>query len=359
MFQSLQPAPPDPILGITEAFRADPRPEKINLSVGVFKDDAGATPALRCVAEAEQQLLAGVADRGYLGIDGLASYNEQVRQLLLGSDVQRAATAQTPGGTGALRVAADFIHAVAPNAAIHCSSPTWGNHLKVFAAAGLDVHNYAYADARQRTLDFDAMRQALDEMKAGDVVCLHACCHNPTGIDPTAEQWAEIAALLAERSLVPLIDIAYQGFGDGLEQDVAGLREVVARCPEALICSSFSKNFSLYGERVGAVTVVTDGAAASATAMSHVKSCIRTNYSNPPRHGASVVAQVLGDERLRGMWVDELAEMRQRIKTLRDSFVTGMAAAAPDFDFSFIREQRGMFSNSGLTPLQVDQLRND
>ena len=360
MFQSLQPAPPDPILGLTEAFREDPRDEKINLSVGVFKDDAGQTPSLKCVAKAEQRLLEAGGDKGYLGIDGLAPYNQLVRELLLSEDAAgRAATAQTPGGTGALRVAGELIRAVTPGTAIWVSSPTWGNHLKVFAAAGLEVKQYVYADSQQRGLDFEGMKRSLSEIKADDVVCLHACCHNPSGIDPTPEQWKELAQILAQRKLTPLVDIAYQGFGESLEADIQGLTTIVEHCPEVLICSSFSKNFSLYGERVGAITVVGENAAAANTAMTHVKACIRANYSNPPRHGAAVVAEVLGNADLRAEWEQELAEMRERIHHLRSAFVKGMASVAPDHDFSFIEQQRGMFSNSGLSPLQVDQLRKD
>ena len=359
MFQSIQPAAPDPILGLTEAFKADDREEKINLSVGVFKDDDGHTPALACVRKAEELLLQAGGDFGYLGIDGLPAYTTQVKRLLLADAADRAATAQTPGGTGALRVAGELIHALAPGAAIWCSTPTWGNHLKVFAAAGLEVNSYAYADADQRGLDFGAMCDTLKSAQAGDVICLHACCHNPTGIDPTPEQWDEIAVLLAEQNLVPLIDIAYQGFGDGLDEDAGGLRSVVARCPEAIICSSFSKNFSLYGERVGAVTVVSNDPDSTGAVMSHVKARIRSNYSNPPRHGASVVAAVLENSELRSLWEQELGEMRERIHQLRDTFVKTMAEVAPNHDFSFIRDQRGMFSNSGLSPLQVDQLRNE
>lgn len=359
MFQSIQPAPPDPILGLNEAFKADTREEKINLSVGVFKDDEGRTPALECVRKAEQQLLGAGGDFGYLGIDGLPAYTSQVKSLVLGEAGDRGATAQTPGGTGALRIAGELIHHLAPNAAIWCSTPTWGNHLKVFAAAGLEVNAYAYADADQRGLDFEAMCETLKAARPGDVVCLHACCHNPTGIDPTPEQWSLIAELLAEQNLFPLIDMAYQGFGEGLDADAAGLRTVVRRCPEAIICSSFSKNFSLYGERVGAVTVVSGDLSSAETVMSHVKTTIRANYSNPPRHGASVVATVLNDAELRSLWERELGEMRSRIHDLRNAFVEQMAQAAPNHDFSFIRDQCGMFSNSGLSPLQVDQLRTE
>jgi len=363
MFETLDLAPPDSILGLTEAFKRDPNPDKINLSTGVYKDSDGNTPILKCVKEAERRLLDEEQSKGYLGIDGLPDFTAGARSLLFGAGHEvltsrRAVTVQTPGGTGALRVAADFLKRKLHNSRIWCSNPTWANHPKVFEAADRQVESYAYIDESGSGLDFDAMAASLEEIPSGDVVLLHGCCHNPTGIDPTLEQWKQIAGIIHHRGLLPLIDFAYQGFGSGLDEDATGLREVVRPGTEALVCSSFSKNFGLYSERVGALTIVASSNGAANAALSHAKIAVRTNYSNPPQHGAAIVARVLADPELRSSWEAELATMRHRIKSMRDLFVEKMQAKAHAHDFSFISQQRGMFSFSGLTPIQVDELKN-
>jgi aspartate/tyrosine/aromatic aminotransferase len=363
MFDSLPLAPPDSILGLTEAFKQDPNPRKINLSVGVYKDEQGNTPILTCVKEAERRLLAGEKNKGYLPIEGHAEYAARVQELLFGSGHEvltskRAVTAQTPGGTGSLRVAADFLKKHFPAAKVWQSKPTWANHPAIFAAAGQKVETYPYVDATGRGLDFAAMLAGLAQIPAGDIVLLHACCHNPTGIDPTPDQWRQIAQVVHERGLLPLVDFAYQGFGDGLTEDAAGLRALAQPGKELLVCSSYSKNFGLYGERVGALTVVAANADAAQRALSQVRISIRTNYSNPPTHGAAIVAAVLSDAALRQQWEQELAAMRDRIHKMRRLFVETMKRKAPKQDFSFLISQKGMFSFSGLSNLQVDELRS-
>jgi aspartate aminotransferase len=363
MFSSLPVAPPDAILGLAEAFKKDPNLGKINLSVGVYKDEQGNTPILACVKEAERRLLANEKSKGYLSIEGHPEYAARVQELLFspGDEVltsKRAVTAQTPGGTGSLRVAADFLKKHFPQVRIWQSKPTWANHPAIFAAAGQQVELYPYLDTSGRGLDFAAMLAALQQIPSGDVVLLHACCHNPTGIDPTPAHWKEIAKVVEERGLLPLVDFAYQGFGDGLIEDAEGLRELARPGQELLVCSSFSKNFGLYGERVGALTVVACDADSAERALSQVRISIRTNYSNPPTHGAAIVATVLGDTTLRRQWEQELAAMRDRIHQMRRLFVETMRQRAPQRDFSFLADQKGMFSFSGLTNLQVDELRS-
>ncbi|MFO7905346.1 MAG: amino acid aminotransferase [Pirellulaceae bacterium] len=362
MFETLHMAPPDAILGLTEAYKHDPNPQKINLSVGVYKDTQGNTPILNVVKQAEKRLLSEEAGKSYLGMDGLPALARHVRELLFGSDhelatSQRAATVQTPGGTGALRVAADFLKQKLQRGRIWCSKPTWANHHGVFKAAGLEVKDYPYLDAAGIGLDFEAMRTALNEIPAGDVVCLHACCHNPTGIDLTVPQWEQIGQILSQRKVLPLVDLAYQGFAEGLDEDAAGLRRLLTATPEALICNSFSKNFGLYSERVGALTLVAQSAEHAQAGLSHIKLCIRTNYSNPPKHGGAIVATVLADPALRGQWTEEVAVMRDRVVGMRALFAETMRAKGADRDFSFITHQHGMFSFSGLSPEQVDTLR--
>jgi aspartate aminotransferase len=362
MFDALPLAPPDAILGLGEAFKKDPNPKKINLSVGVYKDERGETPILASVKEAERQLLARETSKGYLSIEGLAEYGSRVQELLFGAAHEiltsgRAVTAQTPGGTGALRVAADLLRKHYPTAKVWVSKPTWANHPAIFAAAGQQVETYSYIDAAGQGLDFPAMLAALKQIPADDIVLLHACCHNPTGIDPTPEQWREISKVVAERKLLPLVDFAYQGFGDGLAEDAAGLRELAKLNSELLVCSSFSKNFGLYGERVGALTLVASSADSAQQALTQVRVGIRTNYSNPPIHGGALVAAVLSDPKLCQQWDQEVAAMRSRIHQMRKLFVETMKAKSPRHDFSFIARQRGMFSFSGLSNLQVDELR--
>jgi len=285
MFESIDVAPPDAILGLNDAFRCDSNPNKINLTVGVYKDESGQTPILECVKKTELQMVADESTKSYLGIDGFPEYKTAVLELLFGAGheiiaSQRATSTQTPGGTGALRVAADLIRRKLPHASIWTSKPTWANHPAVFAAAGLQVKNYAYLDSTGTSLDFEAMINSLQEIPAGDAVCLHACCHNPTGVDPSTEQWQQIANVIRERDLLPLVDCAYQGFGAGIEEDVAGLRTLCTEGQELLVCNSFSKNFGLYGERVGGLTVVANSADAAKAVQSHVKVVVRTNYSN-------------------------------------------------------------------------------
>jgi aspartate/tyrosine/aromatic aminotransferase len=362
MFDSLPQAPPDPILGLGEAFQSDPRPGKINLSVGVYKDEQGKTPILACVKEAERRILAQETSKGYLSIEGLAEFNSRVRELLFGTGHEivtsgRAVTAQTPGGTGALRVAADLLKKHFPTARVWCSRPTWANHQAIFQAAGLATETYPYSDAAGQGLDFPAMRAAIDQIPTGDVLLLHASCHNPSGIDPSIDQWHEIAALCSRREILPLVDFAYQGFGDGLEEDAQGLRALAAAKRELMVCSSYSKNFGLYCERVGALTIVAPTSETAQRALSQLRISIRVNYSNPPQHGAAIVATVLADPALRRQWEAELAGMRGRIHQMRRLFVEAMRALSSKRDFSFIQGQKGMFSFSGLSNMQVDELR--
>ena len=362
MFEHLDTAPPDAILGLTEAFRNDPNPAKINLSVGVYQDAAGQTPVLHCVKAAERRLVEEETSKSYLAIDGLPQFGQLTRELLFGADHEintsgRAVSLQTPGGTGALRVAADFLRRKLPGATVWCSKPTWVNHPKVFEAADCQVESYEYIDEAGVGLDFTAMIDSLNKIPAGDVVLLHGCCHNPTGIDPTPDQWTQIAEVIRKRALLPLIDLAYQGFGESLAADVRCLHEICGDGAEAIVCSSYSKNFGLYSERVGALTLIADQPDTAAAALSHAKVCVRANYSNPPQHGAAIVATVLSDPELRAQWEQELAVMRDRINSMRKRFVETMAAKAPGHDFAFIAAQRGMFSFSGLSPLQVDELR--
>jgi aspartate/tyrosine/aromatic aminotransferase len=359
MFEHISPAPSDPILGLNEAFEKDPRPEKINLSVGVYLDEEGNTPILRCVKQAEKRLLEKERTKTYLSIDGVAEFRCYVPRLVLGHivDPDCTATVQTPGGTAALRLAAELIRYHFPNARLWCSRPTWANHPKIFQATGLPVEHYAYADNSGKHLQFDALLDSLQRAQPGDVVCLHACCHNPTGLDLSPAQWRTLAELLRDKELLPLVDFAYQGFGEGLVEDATGIRELVRAGLEMLICSSFSKNFGLYAERVGALIVVAHTPDAAAATLSQIKSLARANYSNPPKHGGAIVATVLADEQLTHLWEQEVTQMRQRIQQMRELFVATLASKGVAEDFSFLLQQRGMFSYSGLTPLQVDQLR--
>jgi aspartate/tyrosine/aromatic aminotransferase len=365
MFESLTPAPPDPILGLSEAFRGDPNPNKIDLSVGVYRDEHGTTPMFACVREAARRLAESETTKSYLPIDGLPEFGKRVRELLFGgADSKlatdgRAVTAQTPGGTAALRVAADFVRRSFHSARVWYSRPTWNNHPAVFAAAGLEGVEYPYIDAAGTGLDFPAMIGALRGATRGDLVCLHASCHNPTGIDPTPEQWNEIARVVAERGLLPLVDFAYQGLGDSLKGDGVGLDALCRTGCDLLVASSYSKNFGLYGERVGALTIVAGTSEAARAAMSHVKVCVRVNYSNPPKHGGQLVATVLADAELRRQWEAELETMRQRIHGMRTLFVETMRRKAPGRDFGFLTRQKGMFSYSGLTRDEVERLRRE
>ncbi len=362
MFETINPAPEDSILGLTEAFQKDPNPNKINLGVGVYKDGSGQTPVLSTVKEAEKRLLRSEATKSYLPIDGLAAYASLSQQIVFGSEhdilnAGRAATVQTPGGTGALRVAADFVRRVSPQAAVWLSDPTWPNHPNLFGAAALQVRSYPYFEAESNGVAFDRMMAALETIPAGDVLLLHGCCHNPTGADLSRQQWQAVAALCAELGILPLLDFAYQGFGDGLDEDASGVRIVADYCREFLVAISYSKNFGLYNERVGALTLVAANSEAAEAAHSHLKICVRTNYSNPPAHGGQIVAEILGDPDLRQRWEVELADMRNRINDMRHLFVETLDEQGAGRDFSFIAHQRGMFSYSGLTPAQVQALR--
>lgn len=364
MFERIAAAPADPILGLADLFRADDRTNKINLGIGVYKDETGKTPVLTSVKKAEQYLLENETTKNYLSIDGIADFGRCTQELLFGADSalisnHRARTAQTPGGTGALRVAADFIATQTSAKRIWVSNPSWPNHKNVFAAAGLEVCEYNYYDAAQHALDFDGLLNSLSAAQAGDIVLFHGCCHNPTGIDPTAAQWAQLAELSLAKGWLPLFDFAYQGFARGLEEDAEGLRTFAASHQELIVCSSYSKNFGLYNERVGAFTLVAADAAIVDTAFSQVKATIRANYSNPPAHGAAVVATILGNSALRALWEQELTSMRERIQRMRQLFVNTLQEKGAKGDFSFIIDQNGMFSFSGLTKDQVVRLRDE
>ncbi len=364
MFENIQLAPPDPILGLTEIFKADPNPEKINLSVGVYQDASGKTPVLATVKEAEKRILEQEDSKGYLPMTGAPAYCAQVQELLFGEgheiiSSKRAATAQCPGGTGALRVVGDYLHLLHPGSSIWLSDPTWANHNTIFGAAGLKCEKYAYRDPETNGLDFDAMYESIKKIPKGDTILLHGCCHNPTGIDPTPEQWSKIGDLLAEQGVLPLVDFAYQGLANGIEDDRAGLLELTKKVKQMFVCSSFSKNFGLYRERTGALTVVADDKKQADTVMSQVKLRIRYNYSNPPSHGGQIVAVVLSDEELKSKWIEEVADIRVRINEMRHLFVKTLKDKGVTQDFSSIIEQRGMFSFSGLTKDQVNRLREE
>ncbi|MCC7192132.1 MAG: aspartate/tyrosine/aromatic aminotransferase [Phycisphaeraceae bacterium] len=364
MFESIDIAPPDSILGITDAFNKDTNPRKINLSVGIYKDAQGKTPILESVKEAERRILANETNKNYKPIEGDPTYDALVQELLFGRDhelirAKRVATAHTPGGTGGLRVAGDYLKKKHAGATVWVSDPTWANHEAIFRAAGLNVKTYPYFDAASNGLALDKMLAALRAAPAGDVVLLHGCCHNPTGVDPAPAQWAQIAGVLREAKLLPLVDFAYQGFGTGLREDAAGLLELIGKNSELLICSSFSKNFGLYNERVGALTVVAGSQSAAEAVLSHVKTCIRANYSNPPAHGSSIVATVLSDPKLRQQWEAELAAMRDRINGMRRFYVETLTKKGFRGDVSFITRQKGMFSFSGLNKEQVERLKKE
>ncbi len=362
MFETITTAPPDPILGLTEAFNQDPNPDKINLAVGVYKDGNGRTPVLSTVKEAERRLLQSETSKAYLPMPGDPVYGSLVQKLVFGESHPivtsgRAATAHSPGGTGALRVAGDYLHKLHPASSIWLSDPTWENHVTVFGAAGVPVKRYAYRDAATNGLNFNAMLESLGQIPAGDVALLHASCHNPTGIDPTVAQWSQIGDVLRRRSVLPLVDFAYQGLADGIDEDASGLRALCEKVDQLFVCSSFSKNFGLYRERTGALTIVGTTAAQVQTVMSQVKLVIRANYSNPPSHGGAIVMIVLQDPELRAKWEIEVADIRNRINGMRHLFVDTLKAKGVARDFSFIIQQRGMFSFSGLTKEQVAKLR--
>ena len=364
IFSQVPLAPADPILGLTDAFKADPRAHKVNLGVGIYKNEAGQTPVLTSVKKAEAILLETEKTKNYLGIEGVQAYNQVVQTLLFGQDsailaANRAATAQAPGGTGALRVAAEFLVKNTTSNTIWISNPTWANHQNIFETAGLTVKEYGYYHAASHDIDFDAMVADLNTANSGDIVLLHGCCHNPTGIDLTLAQWHVIAQLCLDKSLLPLFDFAYQGFGSGINEDAQGLQAVAAVVPELLVANSFSKNFGLYNERIGAVTVVAENQDAAIKSFSQIKKTIRANYSNPPAHGGLIVSTILSNDSLRQEWESELTQMRERIAEMRILFVESLKAEGVKQDFSFISRQNGMFSFSGLSKDQVTRLRDE
>lgn len=364
LFSSVELAPRDPILGLNEAFAADSRTGKVNLGVGVYYDAEGRIPLLRAVREAERMRIEAAQPRGYLPIDGLAAYDQAVQKLLFGADsaevaAGRVVTAQSLGGTGALKVGADFLKRLLPEAKVAISDPSWANHRAIFEGAGFEVVSYPYYDAATHGVNFGGMLDGLRALERGSIVILHACCHNPTGVDLSMEQWAQVIEVLRERELVPFMDIAYQGFGDGNDEDAASVRLCAASGLPLFVANSFSKSFSLYGERVGALSVVTGDADEAKRVQSQLKRLIRANYSNPPTHGATLVATVLNTPELHAQWVEELGGMRERIRTMRSGLVERIAAHGAQGDYSFIERQRGMFSYSGLTREQVERLREE
>ena len=357
-------APRDPILGVTEAFVADTHPNKVNLGVGIYYDDTGKVPVLQCVRRAEQKLAEAPLPRSYLPIDGLQAYDRAVQELLFGADSdvvreKRVVTAQTLGGTGGLKVGADFLRRVKPDAQAWISDPSWENHQALFEYAGFKVNTYPYYDATSHGVRFAAMIDTLQKLPSGSVAVLHACCHNPTGVDLSPAQWDEVIELVNARGIVPFIDIAYQGLADGLEADAYAVRRFATTCPTFFVSSSFSKSLSLYGERVGALSIVTGGKEEAARVLSQLKRVIRTNYSNPPTHGGKATELVLTTPELRALWGKELGEMRDRIKSVRGELVAKIRAIRSDHDFSFIVRQRGLFSYSGLSKAQVQRLREE
>ena len=364
LLSTIELAPRDPIIGVTEAYNADPIPHKVNLGVGVYCDDDGKVPLLECVKRAEREIADSAAPRSYLPIDGIPAYDREVRDLLFGASSDavasgRAVTVQALGGTGALKVGADFLRRFAPAAQVWLSDPSWENHRALFEGAGFTVNTYPYFDAATNGLDFSGMAATLEKLAAGSIIVLHACCHNPTGVDPTTAQWERIVEIVRARGLVPFVDLAYQGFADGIDADGAVVRAFVATPGPLLLASSFSKSFSLYGERIGALSVVGADRDEATRVLSQLKRIIRANYSNPPTHGGKIVASVLCSPELRALWEAELATMRNRIKLMRALLVERLHERVPGADFRFMLAQRGMFSYSGLAKSQVQRLREE
>jgi aromatic-amino-acid transaminase len=364
LFAAVEMAPRDPILGLNEQFNADPNPAKVNLGVGVYFDDNGKLPLLECVQAAEKMMMEAPKARGYLPIDGIAAYDKAVQGLVFGAEsaavkAGRIATVQAVGGTGGLKIGADFLKRMIAGATVLISDPSWENHRALFENAGFPVEQYPYYDATNRGIDFDGMLAALEKASAGTIVVLHACCHNPTGYDITPDQWETVIATVKSRGLVPFLDMAYQGFGEGLQEDGAVVAQFMAAGLDFFVSTSFSKSFSLYGERVGALSVVCESKDEADRVLSQLKRVIRTNYSNPPTHGAQVVALVLTTPALRTMWEGELAGMRVRIKEMRVALQAKLEAAGLKQDVSFITRQKGMFSYSGLTKPQMERLRSE
>jgi len=364
LFTAVEMAPRDPILGLNEQFAADTNPNKVNLGVGVYFDDNGKLPLLECVQSAEKAMMDKPTARGYLPIDGIAAYDAAVKSLVFGADSEpvtsgRVATVQGIGGTGGLKIGADFLKKVSPNAKVLISDPSWENHRALFTNAGFQVESYAYYDAEKRGVNFEGMLASLNAAAAGTIVVLHACCHNPTGYDISAAQWEQVISVVKAKSLTPFLDMAYQGFGHGITEDGAVIGKFVAAGLNFLVSTSFSKSFSLYGERVGALSVVCADKEECSRVLSQLKIVIRTNYSNPPIHGGAVVAAVLAHPEWRATWEKELGEMRVRIKAMRQKLVDGLKAAGVKQDMSFITTQIGMFSYSGLNKDQMVRLRSE
>ena len=359
LLASVPMAPSDPILGVTEAFVADQSPKKVNLGVGVYTDNDGRIPVLECVRHAESERLKTVPPRGYLPIDGLAAYDKAVQALVFDKEDDRIVTVQALGGTGGLKIGADFLKRINPGAEVWISEPSWENHRQLFEAAGFTVKSYPYYNPATHGLDFPGMLRALQALPAGTIVVLHACCHNPTGVDLAPEHWNQVLETVKSRGLLPFLDLAYQGFGEGLDADAHAARLFAGATSPVFLSSSFSKSFSLYGERVGALSVVTGSAEEAKRVLSQVKRIVRTNYSNPPTHGGQIVATVLNTPQLRSLWDRELGAMRDRIKAMRKQLVEAIHSRAPGADFSFVLKQRGMFSYSGLTKEQVRRLREE
>ena len=364
LFSHIEMAPRDPILGVNESFNADPNPAKVNLGVGVYTDENGKIPVLECVKRAEIAMAEKSAPRGYLPIDGIAAYDKATQALVFGADsdivkCNRAVTVQAVGGTGALKVGADFLQRFSPSSRVYISTPSWENHRALFEAAGFEVADYAYYDVPTRSLNFAGFLAAVKAMPCGSIVVLHACCHNPTGVDPTYAQWQQIAVAVRTGGLVPFLDMAYQGFGDGVVEDGAVVKLFAETPGPIFVASSFSKSFSLYGERIGALSVVAADKDEAVRVLSQLKRVIRTNYSNPPTHGGALVAAALTDPQARLLWDKELGEMRDRIKAMRVALHAALKHLAPSANFENILSQRGMFSYSGLTKEQVHRLRNE
>ncbi len=364
MFERVQPVPPDPILGIIAAYAADANPKKIDLGIGVYRDESGETPVLDCVREAEKRFLSAQRTKSYLGPAGVASFNRALAELLYGADSDaleagRICTVQTPGGTGALRIAADLIATVSRGTGVWASEPTWGNHLAIFPAAGLAMHSYPYFDPAESALRYEAMMEALSARGPGDAVLFHACCHNPCGVSPSPDQWRAVAGLAAERGFTPVVDIAYMGFERGLAEDCLAIRLFAEHCPEVVVAASCSKNFAMYRDRVGAISVVTADADRAKAVESVINKITRANYSMPPAHGPAVIDIILGSDELRARWVEEVAAMRERINGLRRTLAERFSAAGVERDFSFMERQSGMFSFMGLGVAEVRRLREE
>ncbi len=357
-------APKDPILGVTETYVADQNPKKVNLGVGVYTDDNGKVPLLECVRRAEEARVKSGAPKSYLPIDGIAAYDKAVRELVFGTSSNalqenRVVTIQALGGTGGLKIGADFLKQISPGATVWISEPSWENHRALFEGAGFAVREYPYYDPKTHGLNFEGMLGALKMLPAGAIAVLHSCCHNPTGVDLTRDQWKQVLEVVRARAIVPFLDLAYQGFAEGADADAYAPRLFAEATQPVFLSSSFSKSFSLYGERVGAFSLVAGSRDEAARALSHLKRIVRTNYSNPPTHGGDIVARVLTTPELRALWEQELGAMRDRIKAMRKALVDGIQKRVPGADFSFILQQRGMFSNSGLTREQVLRLRSE